>query len=126
MYSVRDRSRTVACRNHSAAPLFGKAAFGFDNGWFCAEAFIQFQAECSAGDMPEEEKEKTEFYALDAAGNAYSPAWITFNLRASYRFAKGLLLNATFENIADRRYRSYSCGISAPGWNATISVTYTL
>jgi hypothetical protein len=47
MYSVRDRSRTVACRNHSAAPLFGKAAFGFDNGWFCAEAFIQFQAECN-------------------------------------------------------------------------------
>jgi hemoglobin/transferrin/lactoferrin receptor protein len=119
-----DNGETSPSRH--AAPLFGKVAFGFDNGSFCAEAFIQFQAECSAGDMPEEEKEKTEFYALDVAGNAYSPAWITFNLRASYRFSKRLLLNATFENIADRRYRPYSCGISAPGRNVTMSVTYTL
>ncbi len=119
-----DNGETSPSRH--AAPLFGRVAIGFNNGRFSAEAFTQFQAECSADDMPEEEKEKTEFYALDAAGNAYSPAWITFNLRASYRFAKGLLLNAVFENIADRRYRPYSCGISAPGRNATISVTYAL
>lgn len=119
-----DNGETSPSRH--AAPLFGKVAFGFDNGRFCAEAFTQFQAECSAEDMPEEEKEKTEFYALDAAGNVYSPAWVTFNLRASYKLTKGLSLNATFENITDRRYRPYSCGISAPGRNVTISVTYTL
>ena len=75
---------------------------------------LTFQAECSAENLPEEEKEKTEFYALDGNGNAYSPGWITLNLRASYRFAKGLSVNATLENLTDRRYRPYSCGISAP------------
>ncbi len=109
-----------------AAPLFGRAAIGYKYDRLTVEAFTAFQAECSADDMPEEEKGKTEFYALDKEGNAYSPGWITLNLRASYRFAKGLSVNATFENITDRRYRPYSCGISAPGRNMTVSVTYAL
>ena len=107
-----------------AAPLFGTISLGFDNKRFAVEAFCNFQAECSAEDMPEEEKDKTEIYALDTDGNAYSPAWLTLNMRASYRFAKGLSLNATLENITDRRYRPYSCGISAPGRNVTMSLTY--
>jgi DNA mismatch repair protein MutS2 len=65
-----------------------------------------------------------KIYALDTDGNAYSPAWLTLNMRASYRFAKGLSLNATLENITDRRYRPYSCGISAPGRNVTMSLSY--
>lgn len=109
-----------------AVPLFGRVAAGYNNSRFSAEAFTEFQAECSAADMPQEEREKTEFYALDAKGNAYSPAWITFNLRVSYKLIKGLAINATLENIADRRYRPYSCGISAPGRNFTISATYSL
>lgn len=107
-----------------AAPMFGTFSLGYDNGRLCVEAYSSFQAECSAGDMPEEEKEKTEIYALDANGNAYSPAWATFNLRASYKFARGLSINVTLENVADRRYRPYSCGISAPGRNFTASMTY--
>ena len=107
-----------------AAPLFGRAAVGWDNGMLCVEAYTAFQAECAAGDMPQEEKEKTEIYALDAAGNAYSPAWVTVNLRASYEFTEGLTVNTTLENIADRRYRPYSCGISAPGRNFTVSLIY--
>ena len=109
-----------------ATPLFGRVAVGYKCDRLTVEAFTAFQAECSADDMPEEEKEKTEFYALDKEGNAYSPGWITLNLRASYRFAGGLSLNATFENLTDRRYRPYSCGISAPGRNMTVSVTYAL
>lgn len=109
-----------------AAPLFGRVAVGYKCDRLIVEAFTAFQAECSADDMPEEEKEKTEFYALDKEGNAYSPGWITLNLRASYRFAKGLSVNATLENLTDRRYRPYSCGISAPGRNMTVSVTYAL
>lgn len=107
-----------------AAPLFGRAVFGYNKGKFCVEAFTSFQAECAAEDMPQEEREKTEFYALDANGNVYSPAWMTVNLRASYKFANGFYANATLENIANRRYRPYSCGISAPGRNFTVSLNY--
>lgn len=108
------------------APLFGRAAVGFDNSRLQVELFTAFQAERDAASMPEEEKEKTEIYALDANGNAYSPSWITLNMRLSYMIVKGLHLNATLENLTDRRYRPYSSGISAPGRNVTMSVTYSL
>ncbi len=107
-----------------AAPLFGRVAVGFRNERLNIEAFAAFQAECAAADMPVEEREKTEIYALDADGNAYSPAWFTLNLRASLQLARGFSLNATLENIADRRYRPYSSGISAPGRNVTMSLSY--
>ena len=107
-----------------AAPMFGRVAVGFRNERLTVEAYAAFQAECAAADMPVEEREKTEIYALDADGNAYSPAWFTLNLRASLQLARGLSLNATLENIADKRYRPYSCGISAPGRNVTMSLSY--
>ena len=109
-----------------AAPLFGRVAVGFECERVILEAFAAFQAECAAADMPLEERDKKEIYALDANGNAYSPAWFTLNLRASLLLARGFSLNATLENIADRRYRPYSCGISAPGGNITMSLTYSL
>jgi hemoglobin/transferrin/lactoferrin receptor protein len=108
------------------APLFGRATLGFKRNAFSIEAYTVFQDECSASDMPEEEKGKTEIYALDADGNAYAPAWITLNMRASYDLNFGLSINATFENITDRRYRSYSSGISASGINFAMGLTYTL
>lgn len=37
---------------------------------------------------------------------------------------KMYLLGVTLENITDRRYRPYSSGISAPGRNLTVAVTY--
>lgn len=108
------------------APLFGRAAIGFDNSRLQVEVFTAFQAKCEAASMPEEEKEKTEIYALDANGNAYSPGWITLNMRLSYMIIKGLHINATLENLTDLRYRPYSSGISAPGRNVTMSLTYSL
>ena len=108
------------------APLFGRVAVGFRNERLTVEAYAAFQAECAAADMPVEERDKKEIYALDADGNAYSPAWFTLNLRASLQLERGLMLNATIENIADRRYRPYSCGISTPGRNVTMSLTYSL
>ena len=107
-------------------PLFGRAAIGFKRKALCVEAYSAFQAECSAADMPEEEKGKTEIYALDSDGKPYSPAWITLNMRASYDFKFGLSVNATLENITDRRYRPYSSGISAPGINLSVGLTYVL
>lgn len=108
------------------APLFGRASVGFDNRKLQAEVFTAFQAECDAASMPEEERGKTEIYAKDANGNAYAPGWITLNMRLSYLILKGLRLNATLENLTDLRYRPYSSGISAPGRNVTLSLTYQL
>ncbi len=108
------------------APLFGRVALGFDNTRLKIEAYTAFQAERAASSMPEEEKGKTEIYALDNNGEAYSPAWITLNMRISYNVLEGLYINATAENLTDLRYRPYGCGISAPGRNVTMSLTYNL
>ena len=108
-----------------AAPFFGRMALGFKHEKVTVEAYSLYQGECSAENMPEEEKHKAEIYALDANGNAYSPAWITINLRVTCNLYKGLTLSTTLENIADKRYRPYSSGISAPGRNFTISATYS-
>ena len=107
-----------------AAPLFGRVAVGVECERLTIEAFAAFQAARAAADMPVEERNKKEIYALDSNGNAYSPAWFTLNLRASLLLSRGFSLNATLENIADRRYRPYSCGISAPGRNLTMNLTY--
>ncbi len=107
-----------------AAPLFGRVAVGFDNTRLRVEAYTVFQDECKADDMPWEEKEKTEIYALDGNGKAYSPSWATLNLNISYAIMDNLHLNSTFENITDKRYRPYSSGISAPGRNMTMGITY--
>lgn len=108
-----------------AAPLFGRVVAGCEFDRFCVEAYSMFQGECGADDLPFEERDKKEIYALDADGNPYSPSWFTLNVRATYRFSGGLKVNATLENIADKRYRPYSCGISAPGRNLTVSVNYS-
>ena len=111
-------------QSRHAAPFFGRASLGFNYDKITIEAYTQFQAKCSAEKMPEEEKDKTEIYALDLNGNPYSPGWITINLRTTCTVYKGLSLSATLENIADARYRPYSSGISSPGRNFTISATY--
>lgn len=107
-----------------AAPFFGRAALTYQYDRLTMELYTQFQAKRSYEDMPETEKDKKEIYALDSQGHVYSPAWFTLNLKAQYRAGEHLLLNAGLENIADRRYRPYSSGISAPGRNFILSATY--
>jgi hemoglobin/transferrin/lactoferrin receptor protein len=64
-------------------------------------------------------------YAADQNGNPYAPKWYTLNFSAQYKYSKSLQLNATLENITDRRYRPYSSGLSAPGRNLIVAATYT-
>jgi len=107
-----------------AAPFFGRAAITYQYDRLTMELYTQFQAKRAYEDMPETEKGKTEMYALDGNGHVYAPAWWTLNLKAQYKQSKHLVLNAGLENIADRRYRHYSSGISAPGRNFIASATY--
>lgn len=107
-----------------AAPFFGKAALTYALDKFQMELYTLFQGKRDHSDMPEEEKTKTEMYALDANGKVYAPSWMTINLKAQYRASTNLWLNVGIENISDLRYRYYSSGISAPGRNFTASVSY--
>jgi hemoglobin/transferrin/lactoferrin receptor protein len=53
------------------------------------------------------------------------PAWITFNLKASYKLPKNLILQGGVENILDTQYRVFASGIHAQGRNIYLAIRYT-
>jgi hemoglobin/transferrin/lactoferrin receptor protein len=105
-----------------AAPSFGLGRLTYQKGKFRADLTSQVQAARSNDELAWEERAKTEIYALDAEGNAYSPAWYTLNARASMELKYGVTLNVGLENITDQRYRPYSSGISGAGRNAVVAL----
>jgi len=62
-------------------------------------------------DLAEEERGKTEIYAIDSNGNPYSPSWYSLNLKSMYKLTENFTLTAGLENITDQRYRPYSSHI---------------
>lgn len=108
------------------APAFGSTRLVYQKNNWKLDAFVQYNGEFSFNQLAPSEKSKAYLYALDENGNPYSPSWYTFNLRSSYQFNNNLFVSAALENITDRRYRTYSSGISAPGRNLVLSLNYTL
>lgn len=109
-----------------APPPFGQAGLGWEKG----RVRLNFQAAFSNGFSFEElaptEQAKPVLYANDGQGRPYSPGWLVFDLRSSFRIAKWFQFIAALENITDQLYRSYSSGISAPGRNFVASLRYDL
>jgi hemoglobin/transferrin/lactoferrin receptor protein len=71
--------------------------------------------------LPEEEKSKTEIYAIDEQGNPYSPSWYSLNLKVNLNVSENLSLSSGIENITDQLYRPYSSGIAGSGRNFFLS-----
>lgn len=100
-----------------AAPLFGATHLTFSAQKLKLDLNSVYNAERSFNELPVGEQGKPYLYAKDENGNPYSPAWATFNFRASYQLSKSLQFNAGIDNIMDIRYRPYSSGIAAAGRN---------
>jgi hemoglobin/transferrin/lactoferrin receptor protein len=105
-----------------AAPLFGVSRLIYTALKLNMQIYAMYQGKRSHNDLAEEEKGKTEIYALDKNGNTFSPAWYTLNFKAMYQFTDNLSLSAGIENITDQRYRPYSSGISGSGRNFIFSL----
>ena len=105
-----------------AAPTYGISRISWIKHKLNLQIYAMYQAERSHDKLPQEEQGKTEIYAKDADGNAYSPAWYTVNIKAMYPISKSITLNAGIENLTDQRYRPYSSGISGAGRNFLISM----
>ncbi|MBK8054935.1 MAG: TonB-dependent receptor [Saprospiraceae bacterium] len=104
-----------------AAPNFGATTLS----WAYKNLLLSISSQYSDGktyeELPAEEQNKPEIYAIDANKKPYSPSWVIYNVRMQYQISKHWSLNGTIENIADERYRPYSSGIVAPGRNFVIS-----
>lgn len=102
-------------------PLFGATHLTYKNKVWIADLYAMYNGQISYANLAPSERSKTNIYAIDGNGNPYSPAWWTLNLKGQYRVSERLKVMAGIENILDKRYRTYSSGISAPGINFFIS-----
>lgn len=115
-----DNGETSPSRH--AAPWFGHSRITFGARNLNMQLVLAYSGERRFEDMPEEEKGKTEIYAIDENGNPWSPGWYTLNFNAMYRMTDHLSVSAGLENLTDQRYRPFSSGIVAPGRNFILSL----
>jgi hemoglobin/transferrin/lactoferrin receptor protein len=104
------------------APLFGTSHLIFNDGNKILDLYILYNGKLSFDDLAPSEQDKTHIYAFDQNGNPYSPAWITLNLKSSFKIQDKYSLNIGLENILNERYRPYSSGVVSAGRNLIISV----
>ncbi len=107
-------------RSRHAAPAFGLSTLGYKKGKMNLQFYAVYSASVPYKNLNEEERQKPAIYAKDKNGKPYSPAWFTLNMKGTYQFKKLATLNIGLENITNQRYRTYSSGIVAPGFNAII------
>lgn len=112
---------TTSSSRH-AAPWFGVSRLSFKAQKIQMQMYIDYSGEVTFEDLPEEEKGKTEIYAINDNGDPYSAGWYTLNFKANYRLSDKISVNGGLENITDRRYRPYSSGISGAGRNFILSL----
>ncbi|MEZ4882248.1 MAG: TonB-dependent receptor [Flavobacteriaceae bacterium] len=112
----------ISPSRHSA-PFFGVSRLNYKANKLSMELNLNYQGKRDFDDLPEEEKEKTEFYALDENGNAFAPSWYTLNFKALYKMTDTFDVSGGIENLTDQRYRPYSSGISGAGRNFILALT---
>ena len=107
------------------APTFADAHVIWQNQKLKADFFLNYNGEMNFEDLALSERNKEFIYATDGNGNPFSPSWYTLNLRSQYQISNALKTTLSFENITDQRYRTYSSGIAAPGFNLIVGLGYS-
>lgn len=105
-----------------APPTFGLTKILYTNEKITLQFYAVFSAEKKNSELAEEEKAKTEIYAVNKNGKPYSPSWYTLNLKIRYNLMTNFWISTGIENITDQRYKPYSSGICAPGRNFVLSL----
>lgn len=106
------------------APVFGNAHIIWNHNKLQIDGFINYNGTLRDSEISAELAES--LFALDAQGNPYAPSWYTLNLRTQFNFNNSISCTAALENITNQRYRAFSSGISAPGTNLILAITYKL
>lgn len=99
-------------------PFMSQLAFGYNNNNFSSDFIINYHG-----------WKKLRNYGSGEDNPQYAtpdgmPAWITANIRFSYKVCKLLTLQAGVDNILDTQYRTFASGINAPGRNAFFALRF--
>jgi len=103
-------------------PIFGSTHLDFNLDQFKGDLNVKYNGGITYLNLAPTEREKPYMYAIDENGNPWSPSWWTVNLKLSYQLNPHIQLNAGIDNILNKRYRTYSSGICAPGRNFYLAV----
>jgi len=101
-------------------PLFGETSITLTQSKFTSSFIVRYSGGIAFEDLAPTEQNKPQLYTADGA-----LAWSTFNINNSYQVNDRFTVNLNLENLLDTHYRPYSSGISAPGFNAIISLRAT-
>ena len=107
-------------------PTFASMALKYKSEKFKSKLSIDYNGEIANKNLADTERDKAYLYAKDKNGLPYSPKWICVNLNNSYQFRDKIILGFSIENIFDKAYRPYSSGISAPGRNFILSLSFEI
>ena len=99
------------------APLFGQTSLNIKQNKLKAQFLVRYSGDIAFEDLAPSEQNKTHLYTTDGA-----LGWYTLNLNLSYALKESVSLGINLENLMDQHYRPYSSGISAPGFNAILSI----
>lgn len=107
--------------SHSV-PLFGSAHLMYSRKKIKTDFYIVYNAKADYNNLPLSERLEPYVYARTKDGKPYVPAWCVFNFKIALYVNKYFALNAGVENIANKLYRPFASGISAPGRNFIVSL----
>lgn len=119
---VEEMNDGIESRSRHAAPAFGVTRLTYKNEKVTLQLYAMYSAGLNFDELNEEEKLKPAIYAIDENGNPYSPSWYTLNLKTMFKLTENFSVSAGLENILDRRYKTYSSGLVAPGRNFVLSI----
>jgi hemoglobin/transferrin/lactoferrin receptor protein len=119
---VEEMNDGIDSRSRHAAPAFGVTRLTYTNEKVTLQLYAMYSAGLDFDELNEEEKLKPAIYAIDENGNPYSPSWYTLNLKTMFKLTDNFSVSAGLENILDKRYKTYSSGLVAPGRNFVLSL----
>ncbi len=102
------------------SPLLSRVQFTYTNQKFSTDFFINYNGWKRLSDYNLVGEDNQQYATKDG-----TPAWITLNLRATYKFQKYVSIQAGIDNILDTQYRTFSSGINAPGRNMFASLRFS-
>jgi len=119
---IEEMNDGIESRSRHAAPAFGVTRLTYTNEKLTLQLYAMYSAGLNYENLNEEEKLKPAIYAIDENGNPYSPSWYTLNLKTMFKINNNFSVSAGLENILDKRYKTYSSGLVAPGRNFVLSL----
>ena len=124
VHGVQEEMPGIEVPVRHVAPVFGNAHLTWKHNKLHLDGFVNYNGTLRGSDISAELNDS--LFALDSQGNPYAPSWYTLNLRTQFDYNKSVSIVGAIENITNQRYRTYSSGISAPGTNLILAITYKL